>query len=32
MFAGALASLVGGLLAESVESERPVRRARVPIW
>jgi DNA-binding MarR family transcriptional regulator len=30
VFAGALTSLVGGLLAEPAESERPVRRARVP--
>ena len=30
VFAGALASLVGGLLAEPAENERPVRRARVP--
>jgi MarR family transcriptional regulator, transcriptional regulator for hemolysin len=29
-FAEALASLVGGLLAEPIECERPVRRARVP--
>jgi MarR family transcriptional regulator, transcriptional regulator for hemolysin len=29
-FVGALTTLVGGLLAEPVECERPVRRARVP--
>ena len=29
-FAGALGGLVAGLLAEPVESERPVRRSRVP--
>jgi MarR family transcriptional regulator, transcriptional regulator for hemolysin len=29
-FTGALTDLVGGLLAEPVECERPVRRARVP--
>jgi MarR family transcriptional regulator, transcriptional regulator for hemolysin len=29
VFTGALAGLVGGLLAEPVECERPVRRARV---
>jgi MarR family transcriptional regulator for hemolysin len=29
VFTGALASLVGGLLAEPVPSERPVRRSRV---
>ena len=29
-FAGALTTLVGGLLAEPVECERPVRRVRVP--
>ena len=29
-FVGALTILVGGLLAEPVECERPVRRARVP--
>lgn len=29
-FTGALTSLVAGLLAEPVECERPVRRARVP--
>ena len=29
-FADALAGLVGGLLAEPVSGERPVRRARVP--
>ena len=29
-FIGALTGLVAGLLAEPVESERPVRRARVP--
>jgi len=30
VFVDALVSLVGGLLAEPVECERPVRRARVP--
>lgn len=30
VFAGALTSLVGGLLASPVPSERPVRRARTP--
>jgi MarR family transcriptional regulator, transcriptional regulator for hemolysin len=32
VFVDALTSLVGGLLAEPVEGERPVRRARVPSW
>ena len=30
VFTGALTSLVTGLLAEPVVSDRPVRRARVP--
>jgi MarR family transcriptional regulator, transcriptional regulator for hemolysin len=30
VFTAALAGLVSGLLAEPVESERPVRRARIP--
>jgi MarR family transcriptional regulator, transcriptional regulator for hemolysin len=30
VFADALTSLVGGLLGEPIECERPVRRARVP--